>query len=83
MYCDICGHINGHAHGCPEAPQDKPLLVCTCCGYEFNNGEAYYEVGSETLCEDCINDCKRIMDVDEYTYDDYLVEEYERRRHDV
>ena len=43
---------------------------------EFNNGEAYYEVGSETLCEDCINDCKRIMDVDEYTYDDYFEEEY-------
>ena len=83
MYCEICGHINGHDARCPQAPQGKPLLVCTGCGYEFSNGEAYYEIGEEMLCEDCINDCKRIMDVDEYSYDDYLEEEYERRRHDV
>ena len=83
MYCDICGHINGHAYGCPEAPEDKPLMTCTCCGYAFSNGDAYYEIGEETLCEYCVEDCRRIFDVDEYTYEDYLEEEYERRRHDV
>lgn len=61
----------------------KADLCCTCCGYEFNNGEAYYEVGEEILCEDCLNDCKRIYDVDEYTYEDYLIDKYELERHDI
>ncbi|MBP5430801.1 hypothetical protein [Ruminococcus sp.] len=38
---------------------------CTNCGYGFYNGEAYYAIGDDELCEDCLNDCKRIFDIDE------------------
>ena len=82
-YCNVCGYPNGHAPGCPEAPQPEPTCSCTECGNPFYNGDAYYEIGEMKLCEDCINDCKRILDVDEYTYYDYLEEEYERWRHDA
>lgn len=57
--------------------------TCTNCGYEFNNGECSYEIGDMVLCEDCVNDSKRIFDIDDYTYEDYLTEKYERERHDV
>ena len=39
---------------------------CSNCGYGFSNGEAYYAIGDDELCEDCLNDCKHIFDIDEY-----------------
>ena len=57
-------------------------LCCHGCGYEFYDGEAYYEIGDMILCEDCINDCKRFYEVEEYTYQDYLTDKYELERHD-
>lgn len=56
---------------------------CSECGYAINNGEAYYELNGEKICEDCMNDNHRhFMDYDTYTYEDYLTEKYERERHD-
>ena len=46
------------------------------------NGDAFYEFADMILCEDCINDKRRILDLDEYTYQDYLSDKYERERHD-
>ena len=57
---------------------------CSECGQPIYNGEPYYEINKDIICEDCINDnYKRIMDYDDYTYQDYLTEQYESRRHDV
>lgn len=81
--CNVCGGRNCHMPGCPEAKQTDTKYCCDGCGHAFYNGDAYYEVEGVKLCEDCINDSKRIFDVEEYTYDDYLEEEYERRRHDA
>ena len=39
---------------------------CSNCGYGFSNGESYYAIGDDELCEDCLNDCKHIFDIDEY-----------------
>jgi hypothetical protein len=56
---------------------------CDECGAELMNGDAFYKVADMVLCEDCINDKRRILDLDEYTYQDFLSDKYERERHDV
>ena len=57
---------------------------CEICGCAIQNGEAYYELDGVKLCENCMDDqYRRIMDYDDhYTREDYLTEEYERKRHD-
>ena len=56
---------------------------CTECGNAIYNGESYYEIDGMIICEVCMNNFyKRIMDYDEYTYQDYLTEKYESKRHD-
>ena len=40
-------------------------------------------IDDNKYCEECINDSKVILDVDEYTYQDYLCDKYESERHDV
>ena len=44
MYCDVCGHINGHAYGCPEAPQPKPVYTCKECGTDIYVGDIAFKV---------------------------------------
>lgn len=56
---------------------------CSECGNPIQNGEAYYEIDNEIVCEDCMNCYRRIMDYDEYSYQDYLIDKYEMERHDV
>ena len=56
---------------------------CSECGNPIYNGQSYYEINDMKLCEDCMNNYRRIMDYDDYTYQDYLTEKYERERHDV
>ena len=57
---------------------------CDCCGNVILDGEAYYEINGEKICETCMDGYHRIMDYDDrYTYEDYLTEKYERERHDV
>ena len=59
-------------------------VCCSECGNTIQNGENYYEFGDLIVCEDCCNDNYRhIMDYDDYTYQDYLTEKYERERHDA
>lgn len=57
---------------------------CTECGNAIYNGESYYEIDGMIICEVCMNNFyKRIMDYDNiFTKEDYLIEEYERQRHD-
>ena len=56
-YCEVCGHINGHAYNCPEAPQPKPLYYCEECGLEIFVGDTAYKVNGLTAdkwyCCDC------------------------------
>ena len=77
--CNVCGHINGHAPGCPEAPQ-ADLECCSECGQPFENGDAYYEVDNIKYCEECFLDTfRRIIDYDVFSYEDYLEEKADRR----
>lgn len=69
--------LDDHESGCE---------CCDICDSAIHNGEAYYDINGAKVCESCMDtQYKRIMDYDykeEYTREDYLTEEYERRRHD-
>lgn len=57
-YCEVCGHIGGHAYGCPEAPQPKPVHVCEECGNDIFVGDTAFKVSGFTdekwfCCECC------------------------------
>lgn len=81
--CPICGLTNTHNPNCPEFQLNiRNECRCTECGNPIRNGENYYQVKDLIICSDCINDFKRIMDKDEYTYEDYLIDKYERERYD-
>lgn len=56
---------------------------CSECGQPIYNGEPYYEFEDRLFCEDCMNNFRRLMDYDDYTYQDYLTDKYERERHDL
>lgn len=57
VYCEICGHINGHAYGCPEGAMPQPLHYCTECGSPLYIGDEAYQVGSNYYCPNC---CGRV-----------------------
>lgn len=57
---------------------------CTDCGRELFDGDTYYEIDDNLICDECMQDkYRRTMRVEEYTKEDYLTEKYERERHDV
>ena len=53
IYCPICGAINGHVNGCPEAPQPEPLYYCCCCEEPIYKGDKMYIAGNDIYCTDC------------------------------
>ena len=65
---------------------ESECVCCYICDSAIHNGETYYDINGVKVCESCMDtQYKRIMDYDyrdEYTREDYLTEEYERRRHD-
>lgn len=54
-YCEVCGHIGGHAQGCPEGPQDTPIYTCEWCGEEIFAGDTVFclEAEGKYLCCEC------------------------------
>ena len=60
----------------------QPVEKCTMCGCDMFNGDNCYFIGEQKLCDECINDSKVILDVEPYTYQDYLSDRYEMERHD-
>lgn len=56
-YCEICGHIGGHAYGCPEAPEPKPITQCIECGADIFIGDEVCQVGGygsmKLICAQC------------------------------
>lgn len=82
--CPVCGACNTHLPNCPEYEKLIPAQCrCTECGNGIENGESYYQIGEHIICNYCIDDFKHIMDMDDYSYEDYLTEKYERERDDV
>lgn len=83
IICPVCGATNTHHPYCPEATHLEPVCKCSECGEGMYNGEPYYQINEHIICEECINSFRHILDIDEYTYTDYLSDKYERERHDV
>lgn len=85
--CDYCGHIGGHAYGCPDGP-DPPEIVayqCAGCGRDIYEGEDCFSVyaGDEHFCEDC---CRKVTaeapynPLDEYNDSDRKYDEWRDRQ---
>lgn len=52
--CSLCGAINGHLPGCPEAP-DVEVGTCELCGDPIYAGEPIYKTPDGDMCHaDCV-----------------------------
>ena len=56
---DCCGY-RPHDARCPYSPDDVPSHACDGCGEEICEGDGYYEIGGESLCEGCIEKYRKI-----------------------
>ena len=61
--CDIC-HRNPCAGGCPNAPDPPIFAKCSECGYDILEGEEYYEIINEPICEECVWKARKIAEVE-------------------
>lgn len=46
-------------------PESIPVFYCDWCGGEIYDGDAYYEIGKECVCESCIDQQKRFAEVED------------------
>lgn len=62
--CSECYQTPCHPR-CPNAEYEEQV-VCYCdeCKTEIYEGEKYYEIHGKIYCECCIDDCKKIAEVD-------------------
>ena len=59
--CDYCGHIGGHAVGCPDGPEppERVAYQCEQCGRDIYEGEDCFVCfdGDVHYCDDC---CRQV-----------------------
>lgn len=41
-----------------ENQQAKKIYTCSCCGYGIYNGDAYWNISGQIICEECIEHLK-------------------------
>ena len=51
---------------CPNAPDPKPVFVCSGCGRTIREGEDYWDIMGEQWCESCIDEAKGTAEYDPY-----------------
>lgn len=61
--CDVC-HRYPCAGACPNAPSPRVFATCSECGYPIEDGEEYYEILNEPVCEDCVWAARRTAEVE-------------------
>ena len=77
---------NSECHLCPENCAERPqdYQCCSECGNPFEDGDRYFDINGEKLCENCLIDkYRRTMWYEDYTKKDYMTEKYERERHEI
>lgn len=61
--CDICRQTPC-ASMCPNAPEPSVFARCSECGAKIYDGEDYYEIINEYICEDCVSNAHKIAEVE-------------------
>jgi hypothetical protein len=62
--CELCGNYPCD-YRCPNAPEPPIVFYCDECGEPIYEGDTYYQVDLDKYCEDCMNDFKRIAEVED------------------
>lgn len=63
--CDICLSIPCDPR-CPNAPEPKPVYVCSGCGEFIRDGDEYWDIMGEQWCEECVDAAKGVAEYDPY-----------------
>lgn len=50
------------AESCYEISAHKPIMQCSICGELIYEGDSYYVVEEQNVCECCINSFRRIAE---------------------
>lgn len=65
-----------------DEPRRKVVHKCDCCGCDICVGDEAYSVDDYNwYCTDCCG-LTEVEEPDQFEYEDYLTEKYERNRHD-
>ena len=48
----------------PEAPKAKVVDMCEMCGCSIREGEVYYDIECMSICKDCIDDYRKVGEVE-------------------
>ena len=67
MCCDICLKSPCDPR-CPNAPDPKPVFVCSGCGEDILDGDDYWDILGEQFCESCIHDSRRTAEAIDESY---------------
>ena len=65
--CDICRRSPCHPR-CPYS-EPRPLVECDKCERGIYADDEYYVIDGEIWCGDCISDCRKIADPDDFEFE--------------
>ena len=60
--CDICRQYRCPG-ACPNAPDPTPFATCSECGGDILDGDTYYEILDEPICEECVWNARKTAEV--------------------
>ena len=63
--CEVCRESPCNPR-CPNAPDPIVLYHCVNCGAKITEGDAYYDICGDEWCCDCIEDCRKYAELEEY-----------------
>ena len=56
--CDICRNIPCIPR-CPNAPEPRPIFICSGCGEDILEGDLYWDIMGEQFCDSCIDEARK------------------------
>ena len=62
--CEYCRQYKCPA-SCPNAPEPSVFAECAECGFEIFDGDDYYDINGKYYCEECIENCRKIAEVED------------------
>lgn len=69
--CEICRQFP--CHPCCPNFEDKPVTYCGC-GRPIYAGDDFYEILDVIYCEECVSDCRRTADRNDFEEGSYYAE---------